>query len=262
VSFEPLEGRRLLSFSVTTVQGGWVSPDVPPSSNLALAVLAGKSIYAQAGQPFRAALGTIRGLQALPSMYHLAGTINWGDGSVPSPASFAVESNGVIDVLGAHTYGSAGSDAITVTVVAAPPPGSLAPVLLIGTINAKAQVIAPNGGVTLSATAGVEFTSNLGTFRTTQSMNTLTANIDWGDGTQSVGKIVALPTAGPLAGGLFAVYGTHTYGITNSYLVQVTVTSTVPPPVTATGTVPPTIVVAQFDSVIDVLPPSPTAVLA
>ena len=83
----------------------------------------------------------------------------------------------------------------------------------------------------------------------------MTAVIDWGDGTQSRGKILALPTADPLAGGLFAVYGSHTYVRDASYLVHVTVYSSSPPPVVGpTATDPPIILVAQLDSVIDVLP--------
>jgi hypothetical protein len=79
----------------------------------------------------------------------------------------------------------------------------------------------------------------------------MSAFIDWGDGTQSPGKIVELPTAGPVP--TFAVMGSHTYSGTSSYLAHVTVYSSYPPAPTEG---PPVILVAQFDSVIDVLPRS------
>ena len=115
-------------------------------------------------------------------------------------------------------------------------------------------MIESKGGVTLTETAGVNFTANVGTFRSSLSSDTMTAVIDWGDGTQSAGKIVALPTADPI-GGAFAVYGNHTYARDASYLVHVTVYSYSPPPVAApTATDPPIYLVAEIDSVIDVLP--------
>jgi len=86
----------------------------------------------------------------------------------------------------------------------------------------------------------------------------MTATIAWGDGTQSSGKILALPTAGLVP--RFAVSGNHTYSKTGSYVAQVTVYSSTPPIVGPTGVLtPPVILVAQIESVIDVLPQLPTA---
>ena len=87
---------------------------------------------------------------------------------------------------------------------------------------------------------------------------TMTAVIDWGDGTQSVGKILALPTADPLAAGAFAVVGSHTYATTDSFLVHITVYSSYPSPIVSPTGTPPVILVAQMDTVIDVLPALPT----
>lgn len=259
---ESLENRQLLSVAVPTAA---VSPVIPVSVSrppvlIGGTVVASTLIHAETTQAFRAVLGTIYDLKALPTGYSLNGVINWGDGTPTSAAQFVPLSNGSLDVLGAHTYSAVGTDAITIAVTAVPPAGSLAAIIVVGTIHSTASVIAPNGGDTLEETAGVAFTANVGTFQSTLSSSTMTAVITWGDGTQSVGKIVALPNAGPVPG--FAVYGSHTYAQTGSYAVHITVYSAKPTPILSPTpiTTPPTILVAQIDSVIDVLPPLPTAV--
>lgn len=250
---ETLEDRRLLSGSVAAPGPALPALGSPITITSSPTILSGTTIHAEAGQPFHAVIGAIHGLPGLQATYRLQGTIDWGDGTASSAAQFLPAPGGAIDVLGAHTYAAAGSDAISVVVTAVPPGGSLALVKLLGTIHSKALVIAPNGGVTLTETAGVAFTANLGTFRSTLSMLTMTAVITWGDGTQSTGKIVALPTTGPVPD--FAVYGSHTYASTGSYPVHITVYSGPPSPVVdPIWPTPPVVLVAQIDSVIDVLP--------
>jgi hypothetical protein len=256
---EPLEDRCLFSVAVPTAAAAPISsiPTTPITVTNG-AVLTGTLIHAEAGQAFRAVIGTIRNLQSLPAGYSLHGSINWGDATPPSAAQFVAQPNGLIDVLGAHTYVAAGSDAINVAVTAVPPAGSLAPVIVIGSFQSKADVITPDGGVTLNETAGVTFTAHLGTFQSTLSSSWMTAVISWGDGTQSIGKIIALPTTGPIGG--FAVYGSHRYPAPGSYAAHITVTYRVPPSIVSTvATTTPVIVVAQIDSVIDVLPVLSTA---
>ena len=252
---ESLEGRRLLSVAVPTAT--LISPTTIPTTTVTTTspVLTGTTIHAQKGQPFRAVIGTIRGLGALPSGYTLQGQINWGDGTPSSAAQFVplADAADSIAVLGAHTYTAVGSDDIRVVVSAVPPSSSDALVRLIGSFHSKAGVIAPNGGVTLNETAGVSFTAQLGFFRSTLPGSTLTAVINWADGTQSLGKIVPLPTASIVP--TYAVVGAHTYAATGSYLVHITVYSSYPSPVvspTVSTTSP--VIVAQIDSVIDVLP--------
>jgi len=261
--FESLESRQFLSISLpaaTTPTDAFVPTPVRPVLTSAV-VLSGTGIYAEAGQPFTAVIGTIRDLPPVPRGYTLAATIDWGDGTPKSQASFRRSPDGAIAVIGDHTYAKVGADVITVVVTEDPPPWSELPVRLVGTFRSAAKVIESRGGVTLTETAGVNFTANVGTFRSSLSSNTMTAVIDWGDGTQSRGKIFALPTADPI-GGAFAVYGNHTYYKSASYLVHVTVYSATPSPVVGpTATDPPIFLVAQIDSVIDVLPPlvTPTA---
>ena len=264
--FESLESRQFLSISLpaaTTPTADLVPTPVRPVLTSAV-VLNGRGIYAEAGQPFTAVIGTIRDLPPIPKGYTLAATIDWGDGTPTSRASFRRGPDGAIAVIGDHAYADVRADVITVVVTEDPPPWTALPVRLVGTFRSSAKVFESRGGVTLTETAGVNFTANVGTFRSMLSSYTMTAVIDWGDGTQLRGKILALPTADPI-GGAFAVYGNHTYARDASFLVHVTVYSSTPPPVgspTATDpTDPPIFLVAQIDSVIDVLPPlvTPTA---
>jgi hypothetical protein len=252
--FESLESRQFLSAGLaadTTPTAGFVPTPLRPILTTA-AALNGRGIYAEAGQPFRAVIGTIRDLPLVPRAYTLSATIDWGDGTPATQGTFRREPDGAIAVIGAHAYANVGSDVITVVVTEDPPPWSELPVRLVGSFRSAAKVFESRGGVTLEETAGVNFTANVGTFRSTLSSTTMTAMIDWGDGTQSRGKIIPLPTADPV-GGAFAVYGNHTYAKDGSYLVHVTVYSS-SPIVAPTATDPPIFLVAQFDSVIDVLP--------
>lgn len=249
---EALESRRLLSAVLPTNQLASRSPSSSSSVAVTTTILQGTTINAEATQSFQAVIGTIKGLSSLPSAYSLHGVINWGDGSAASAAQFVHQSDGSIAVLGDHTYASVGTDTIKVTVAAVPPPGTALPVRLIGTFQSKANVISSPGAVTLEETAGVAFTATVGFFSSNLSSLTMTATITWGDGTQSSGKILALPTAGLVP--RFAVSGSHTYAKTGSYITHVTVYSSIPSAFT-----PPVILVAQIDSVIDVLPPLPTA---
>lgn len=256
---ESLEDRRLFAVAPPIAVPTPIAPvPTPPITVTNGAVLTGTLIHAEAGQAFRAVIGTINNLHALPTGYTLNGSINWGDGTPASAAQFVALPGGSIDVLGAHTYASAGTDTISVVVTAVPPAGSLTVIMFIGSFQSKANVIAPDGGVTLNENAGVAFTAKLGTFHSALSESMMTAVISWGDGTESIGKIIALPTAAPI--GEFAVYGSHTYATTGSYAVHITVTySVLPPIISPVATAPPVILVAQIDSVIDVLPLFSTA---
>src|SRR5208282_2283557 len=131
----------------------------------------------------------------------------------------------------------------------APPAGTTGPIIVLVRINSIATVFSSNGGVTVEETGGTPFTAAVGFFNSNLSSTTMTALINWGDGTSSIGKILALPTAGLV--GRFEVVGSHTYAQTKSYVVNVIVTAKPPPPVAGTTpTTPAELVVADIDSVI------------
>jgi uncharacterized protein (TIGR03118 family) len=78
---------------------------------------------------------------------------------------------------------------------------------LFGAIqNAQGVAIAAQG-TSIAATAGMNFNGTLAVFNDAQNMSpgSFTANIDWGDGTNTPGGVTTL------AGGGFALSGSHTY---------------------------------------------------
>ncbi|HUB24422.1 MAG TPA: hypothetical protein VL992_03255 [Tepidisphaeraceae bacterium] len=255
---EALEDRRLLSVTlpVSPLLPIIATPTppivVPPSATI------GNLIHAEPGEAFTAVLGTVPGMKALPAGYTLKGEINWGDGTETSPVTFVTEAGGSIAVEGSHTYAANGFREISVVFTEIPPPGTAAPALLAGRLTAEADVMGSAGGVTVEETADKPFTATVGLFTTTFSESELHAEISWGDGTTSMGTIMAAPTASGSLVPTFVVSGTHDYTKTGSYLVTVIVLASVTPPPAATPTPtpePPIIaVVADIESVIDVLP--------
>jgi hypothetical protein len=257
---EALEDRRLLSVT------GPSSPLLPiiatPTPPITVPPVAtiGNLIHAEPGEAFTAVLGTLPGIRAEPAGYVLKGEISWGDGTADSAATFVTEADGSIAVEGSHTYAANGFRLITITFTQVPPPGTAAPALLVGRLTAEANVLGSPGGVTVEESAGTPFTATVGLFHTTFSESELRAEISWGDGTTSMGTILATPSATGSLVPTFAVSGSHTYARTGSYLVSVIVLASVipPPPMGASATPtpePPIIaVVADIESVIDVLP--------
>ena len=116
-------------------------------------------------------------------------TINWGDGS--SGSGTVTGSDGDYIVSGSHTYTTDG--AYTVTVGVANHDGTSE------SVTSTAQV----GDVY----AGVSATLTVATFTVSDTSLTtgdVTATINWGDGTSSIGTITG-------SGGVFTVEGTHLY---------------------------------------------------
>ena len=94
-------------------------------------------------------------------------------------------------------------------------PTTPGPDFVAGDDVALAEPTPARGAV--AASAGVPVTSALDTFTETNPNATITAVIDWGDGTRTPGTIT------PGSDGTFVVTGNHAYLQTGSYTAQVTV---------------------------------------
>jgi hypothetical protein len=229
-SIEVLEERRLLSIGTPL----------------------GVTIHTEATDRFSGTFGILQNFVpppiAGPAAVGLQETINWGDGTTPTAGTLAA---GPIAreylVKGSHTYARTGTFNVTVNVVWGPLPGSgieIASVLLT-TIHSKAIVAKDeDGGVTLTETAGKPFKATLGSFDFRNVDLLLSATIDWGDGTHSVGTVT-----GDLATGELNVVAAHTYAKTGTYQVHVKVLSHLAgsPATTPSGTI------AQWISIIKVV---------
>jgi hypothetical protein len=175
----------------------------------------------------------------------LQGSITWGDGST-TPAEFDRDKKGGIDVVGLHTYKTAGTYKVSTNNITQTPnytPGQPYPqyILLIGSINTTADVA--TAPTIITEKAGKPFTANLGTFNQFTLDIIFTATVNWGD---SHVNFPAKVTGGDLAQGNWTVQGTHTYAHTGLYKVTADVFSQIAPRSTKS-------LAHEFDLLIDVV---------
>lgn len=180
----------------------------------------GVTLTETAGQKFTAKLGefTYKTVDQI-----LNAVINWGDGTQSAGKLVGSYATGEYYVEGTHTYSHAGTFKVDVKVFGHPAGSPITPTSPLAqftsVINVKPSTPRPSrGGRMLTEVAGRKFTDRLGEieFRTVDQL--LNAVVDWGDGTQSAGKLV-----GSYATGEYYVLGTHTYAHTGTYKVDVTV---------------------------------------
>jgi hypothetical protein len=133
-------------------------------------------------------------------------SIDWGDGTTSIGA--ITLAGGVFTVAGTHTYVNAGSFSVSVTVESND--GSYATVggtaTITGSVTAQTVAVTGQAGTALSGVAVATFTASTG--------SPFTAAIDWGDGNISAGTVT-------LAGGVYTVAGTNTYGSAGQFPVTV-----------------------------------------
>lgn len=245
---EPIEGRQLLS----------ASPLAAPTSAVVATTVQpiGVTFITEAGESFNGVVGKVKGLapSLLRNASGLQATITWGDaGTAASRGELSVTSAGVLVIRGSHTYSARGKYALTINVLTVPlkvtPPTALIEPLVLATVHSHAIAMADvAGGRDLIEVATQKFTAQLGTFEFANVDFALTAQISWGDGTESVGAVVR-------TGDRFddwAVLGTHTYSHTGLFNVSVNVTGSLP--INPTGVTPPfEVEIANFKSSIRVM---------
>ncbi len=168
----------------------------------------GQNFSATAGTPFS---GTVASVIGAEQASDLSATIDWGDGSPTS--SGTVSGSDPYSISGTHTYTTQGSYTVTITV-------SDSNLNSTSTGTATATVT-PTSGLTLSgqpvsATEGRAFHGEVAS-GTYAGSGTLSATIDWGDGSPtSHGTITG-------TGGTFTVSGKHTYAEEGSYTISIAV---------------------------------------
>ena len=138
-------------------------------------------------------------------------SIDWGDGSVPS-AGVISESGGVFTVSGTHVYQNAGTDSVTIQVVAQG--GSSATITSTATVSGPVSAQALPVSATEGASTG---TITVASFTATGS-GPFGALINWGDGNISTG------TVNSQGGNSYTVSGSNSYGTAGSFPLSVTIT--------------------------------------
>jgi photosystem II stability/assembly factor-like uncharacterized protein len=145
-------------------------------------------------------------------------TIDWGDGSTPSPATIVALGGGKFGVQGTHTYTEEGLPN-TVTVVITSAGGKTA--TSIGQATVVDAPIAASG-VSLSGVAGAIISGTVATFVDAYALSTaaeFTASIDWGDGTVTAG-VITQPGG---QGTPYVVSGSHAYAQALTYAISVSI---------------------------------------
>jgi hypothetical protein len=183
----------------------------------------GQNITVVAGQSFTGTVATFTDTNTSAAAGDFTATIHWGDGTT-SVGTVGAGPNGGFVVSGTHTYtqtsdgwgwgdpwgersGSGNSYRIVSVDIIDTKTQDKASTKSLATITPTASsltVTAQN----ITATAGTQFSGVVANFTDTSagtSVSTLTATIDWGDGTSSQGTVTANPSGG------FTVTGTHTY---------------------------------------------------
>jgi hypothetical protein len=140
-------------------------------------------------------------------------TIDWGDGTNPSPATVDAATG---QLTGTHTYAEEGIYHASFTYKNSDGSPETRP------FDVKVQDAPLSAaGAPVSATAGTQLSPTVATFSDADPAGTAsdyTATINWGDGSTSAGTI------GPAPGGGFAVSGSHTYANVGTYSTSIAIT--------------------------------------
>jgi sialidase-1 len=164
------------------------------------------------GRAFSGAVATFTDADADRTAQSYTAAIDWGDGSV-TQGTISLAS-GVFTVAGMHTYGLAGSYAMTVTVEDLVD-GEMS--IAGATPIVREPLVA--SGVAIFPTTGDAFSGAVATFTDVDSgepLNNYSATVHWGDGAATSGVV-------SFAAGIFTVSGTHTYLGGGSYPLDVTI---------------------------------------
>ncbi|HLJ92628.1 MAG TPA: hypothetical protein VKU02_05470 [Gemmataceae bacterium] len=142
----------------------------------------------------------------LPFPQDYTALVNWGDGVIDMGFISGPDQNGVFSVTGSHTYASNNPFTISVTITHETAP----PVTVTDFVNGGGPVSAV-GGFQVNGVEGQPINNvKLATFTNPtnpgEPSSNFSASINWGDGTTSTGTI-----SGPDAGGVYTVFGSHTY---------------------------------------------------
>ncbi|HQU41232.1 MAG TPA: TIGR03118 family protein [Pirellulales bacterium] len=145
--------------------------------------------------------------------FEYTATIDWGDGTTTTPGSVTVAGT-TFQVSGTHTYATAGTEPVTVTVndFDGATGTAHATATVVSSLSGESQTITPTETSAFNGTVAKFTDANTG-----RPLSDYSATIDWGDGTSSTGTISAD------VGGGFDVNGSHTYNDEGAETVSVAI---------------------------------------
>lgn len=206
-------GNYQITVTVTDEADGYAVSSTADASVTYTVTAQGTNFSATVGQNFS---GNVAEFTDGDPQANLSAVINWGDGTSSTSGQISGPSaSGVYEVSGSHTYASSGDYQVTITVLDRTDNQS-------GSGTASASVISDTypisvSGLEFSAGVGQTFSGAVAQFTDADPQPTLSASINWGDGTAS--------TVGTVSGsnGTYSVSGSHIYTSSGNYQVTVTV---------------------------------------
>lgn len=185
-------------------------------SNAPLAVT-GNTLNPVAGVVFTAVIGTLRDDNPLATAADHSASIDWGDGS-SSAATIAADGQGGFSLTGSHLYATAGVRGIGIA--AADRAGGNASGAGRANVGVSDLTLTADG-LAVEAMAQTAFEGPVARFSDADpngSASDFRARIDWGDGSEAAGLVVAA------AGNGFEVRGQHVYERIGAYTLRVAIT--------------------------------------
>ena len=183
------------------------------------------------GASYSGVIATLVDLNPLSQSKDFTSKINWGDGTT-SNGAIVNTGPGHFNVNASHIYLRAGVFTITVT----SRDNDNHQVTDTGTATVKdAPLVAQ--GIPISITTGVAFHGSVATFTEANpnaSVGQFASTIDWGDGSKSVGTVVA--NANSARASTFAINGYHAYRGSGTYSIVVTIIDRVGARIESTST--------------------------
>ena len=181
------------------------------------------------GVVISAAVATFTNSNLVDAAGAFTATVNWGDGTTEAGAVTGSNGSFSVSVPGStHFYADEGNVQPVVTITRTADNDQVAPT---GTVTVtEGDVLTPLGTM-ISVQQGQAFNGTVATFSDTNVNNVASdfvATIDWGDGTTTSGIVT-------YEAGQIGVSGTHTYAMSGTENVSVTLTEDAPGSATATA---------------------------
>jgi hypothetical protein len=173
----------------------------------------GSSVSATEGHGFTGQVATFSDTDTQAASAYAA-TIHWGDGATSS-GTVSQTAPGHYAVSASHTYAEAGSYSVAVKI--SDTDGTSATAAGAATVADASLSASGTGSSTSPVATTTTFTGQLASLtdhNPAGSPSDLTATINWGDGTHSVGTVSG-------SGGSYTVSGTHSYAANGPYTVRV-----------------------------------------
>jgi hypothetical protein len=202
------------AFTITGAGGGTVTGTSLMAVADATLNPSAVTIHATEGFAFSGQVASVQDQNHGSVIADFSATIDWGDGTT-SAGTLVSLGNGLFNITGTHTWTSAGSRSVAVTLNDT---GGASATVSSSAIVADAALTAT--GTPISTTEGLPFSGAVAHFSDANPLAiaaNFSATITWGDGSTAAGTVVAN------AGGGFDVTGAHTYAHAGSKLLSVVI---------------------------------------